>query len=103
MFALLYNHGQLHLPNQNKLYGSTYRYLECRSRVDKTNLSGITEFRQDFEVEQIHWRAIDHTKHRCLENGKGNITSCVKSYVEKSAGCSLDGRGNKCNTTDHVK
>ena len=81
-----------------------WQYLQvCGEQFAHTRKSGVTELRQDVEVEQINWQALDHPKHKCLVEGKGNISSCVKTYMDNQVGCSLDGKMNRCRTMQQVK
>ena len=97
--VFFYNKGQMYLPN-NRIFGSE----TLKVKLPLEALSGLdnrtTRYRREFELNQIHWKAIDSKKQRCdnehtSQDEAVSTTECIVQYIENEVGCTMAQQGSK--------
>ena len=84
----MHNKDQMYVPKSDEIYGSTFQSIKINEELVKKNVS---QFHMDYRVTRKRWKALDTPNKRCdASNSAGQVTPCIKSYLENTLGCFMN-------------
>ena len=79
----------MYLPNQDKIFGSSYLKIESPAKFDDEKKS-YQNYYQEYAISRTHWMHLDNAEFRCnSDRSKANTTECITNYLENQIGCSM--------------